>query len=143
MPRPAWWIAPLAALMLAALPGVPVHAAQGDVPNAASLQTQQASRSIAMQNRSGTAITQAGVQTTDGKTWNLTKTGDIPANHSADIVVPERDCIANVSVTLKGGRTLHAEGLHACDRSQILVDQYKITIPRIAVPGAKQHGTPG
>lgn len=41
------------------------------------------------------------------------------------------------------GRTLSADGLHSCNRSQIVVGKENITIPQIAVPGAKQHGTPG
>lgn len=142
MPCPAWWIAPLAALAFAAVPGVSARAAQGDAPNAANLKTQQASRSIALANHSGTEITAAHVQTTDGKTWNLAQ-GGVGSRSGMSIVVPERDCIANVSVTLKGGRRLSADGLHSCNRSEIVVDKYKITIPQIAVPGAKQHGTPG
>jgi hypothetical protein len=34
-------------------------------------------------------------------------------------------------------------GLHSCHNSQIVVRENRIEIPQIAVPGAKQHGTPG
>lgn len=135
MPRPVPWIALFAALAFA-------YAARADAPNAINLNVQQASRSIALANHSGTEITAAHVQTTDGKTWNLAP-GGVNSNSGMSIVVPARDCIANVSVTLKDGRTLSANGLHSCNRSEIVVDKYKITIPQIAVPGAKQHGTPG
>ncbi len=129
--------------ILAILPLTGALAAQGDVPNAANLSTQQASRSIALENRSGTDITQANVQTTDGKTWNLAKGGGVSGSHGADIVVPARDCIANVSVTLKNGQTLRANGLNACNNSQIVVNKDGISIPQIAIPGAKQKATPG
>lgn len=111
-------------------------------PNAANLATQQDARSITIQNKSGDRIAQARVQTTDGKTWHIGH-GGIGTNQSAEVVVPARDCIANVWAELKGGRKLQAVGLHSCDRSEIVVRENRIEIPQIAVPGAKQHGTPG
>lgn len=134
MPRPTPAIGLFAALLLAALPAVAA-------PNAANLSTQQDARSISLQNKSDSEITQARVQTSDGHVWNLAH-GGVPQNHGSDIVVPARDCIATISVELKSGRKLQAAGLNACDNTQIIVGKNDITIPQLAVPGAKQHGTP-
>jgi hypothetical protein len=130
---------PLLAVLLAF--ATPTFAAEPP-PNSASLATQQAARSITVQNSSGSRITQAHVQTTDGRTWNIGH-GGVGTNESAQVVVPARDCIANVSAELSGGRKLQAVGLHSCHNSQIVVRENRIEIPQIAVPGAKQHGTPG
>lgn len=129
---------PLLAVLLAF--SAPAFAA--DPPNAANLATQQAARSITVQNSSGSRITQAQVQTTDGRTWNIGH-GGIGTNAAAQVVVPARDCIANVSAELSGGRKLQAAGLHSCHNTQIVIRENRIEIPQIAVPGAKQHGTPG
>lgn len=140
MPRPALFAALLASCTLALLQ--PAAAVPREAPTAANLSSQQAMRSIGLLNRSGSGIERATVQTTDGRTWSLAP-GGVPSRGGAHIIVPEGNCIADVSVTLANGRTLRAAGLHSCNRSEIVVRADKITIPQIAVPGAKQHGTPG
>jgi hypothetical protein len=110
--------------------------------NSANLATQQDMRSIAIQNWGSANITQALVKTTDGKVWNLGQ-GEVGRNQASEIIVPARDCIAAVSVTFKDGRHLQADHLHACDNTQIVVRDDRISIPQQAVPGARQHATPG
>ncbi|HJS87424.1 MAG TPA: hypothetical protein VJ779_18375 [Acetobacteraceae bacterium] len=135
MPRPIV----LAGLSLAAL----ALAAPAIADNAANLATQQRARAITMQNRSGTRIAQAQVQTTpDGHVWNIGQ-GGIGTNEASEVIVPARDCIADIRVQLDGGRVLHEAGLHSCSSTKIVVWQDHINIPEEAVPGAKQHGTPG
>jgi hypothetical protein len=139
MPRFALAALPLAGLFLAA----PALAANGNVPNAVNPYTHPDSRAIAIQNWTSSEITVAKVQTVpDGKTWELAH-GGIPRNEASEIVVPARDCIANVWVKLKDGRVLQLAGLHDCRDTQIAVRNERIWIPQLAVPGAKQHGTPG
>ncbi len=110
--------------------------------NSADLATQQAMRSIAIQNWSSNDITKAHVQTTDGKVWELGK-GGVSRNEAAEIIVPARDCIANVIVTMKNGHDLQLNGLHDCKDTQIVVRNDQISIPEQAIPGAKQKNTPG
>ena len=110
--------------------------------NAANLTSQQDARAITIQNRSGTRISQARVQTTDGRVWDIGKDG-VGTNESAEVVVPARDCLANVSAQLKGGRELQAVGLHSCGSTKIVVWKNRIDIPHEAIPGAKQYNTPG
>lgn len=125
---------------LALLVAVPAWAAQQ--PPAASLYHQQNSRSISIHNLAHQTVTAARVQTTDGKTWDLAK-GSIPPNQANEVIVPAQDCIAAIDVTLKNGRTLSQTGLNACRNTQIVVRDNQVTIPRQAVPGGQQHGTPG
>jgi len=124
---------------LGLLVAVPVWAAQQ--PPAASLYQQQDSRSIAIHNLGHQTVTAARVQTTDGKTWDLAK-GSIPENQARGIIVPVQDCIS-AHVTLKNGRTLRQTGLNACRNTEIVVQDERVMIPRQAVPGTQQHGTPG
>jgi len=128
---------PIAALLLAT---APAFAAQN--PPAANLYTQQDSRSIAVQNWSSHQVTVAQVQTTDGKVWHLAK-GSIPVDQAAEIVVPARDCIADVRVQFQDRRVLALHGLRDCRDTQIVVRNEGLSIPQQAVPGAQQHGTPG
>jgi hypothetical protein len=125
---------------LALLVAVPAWAAQ-QAP-AASLYHQQDSRSIAIHNLAHQSVTAARVQTTDGRTWNLAK-GSIPQNQAKEIIVPARDCITAIRVTLQNGRTLGQTGLNACRNTEIVVQDNRVMIPQQAVPGAQQHGTPG
>lgn len=140
MPRPALIAALLASCTLALLQAA--VAALCETPTAANLSTQRVMRSIGLLNRSGSDIEQATVQKTDGRTWGLAP-GGVPSRGGARTVVPEGNCIANISVTLANRRTLRAVGLHSCNRSEIVVRTDKIAIPQIPVPGAEQHGTPG
>lgn len=110
--------------------------------NSANLATQQAMRSITLQNWSSSKVTQAHVQTTDGRTWNLSQ-GGVSPNAGAEVIVPAGDCIANVKVELQGGRSLQLVGIHSCHDTEIVVRNNQITIPQQAIPGAKQHATPG
>ena len=126
----------LAALLLA---GGPALAAQ-EAPSA-SLYGQQQSRSLSVQNWSSQDITSARVRTTDGKTWNIGK-GSIPSKQASEILVPARNCIADIDVRLKNGRNLTDTGLHDCRNTQIVVRDTGVTIPQQAVPGGQQHGTP-
>ncbi len=132
---PALTVVPLAVVLaLIALPAL--------AENSANLTTQQDMRSIALQNWSTTEVTQARVQTTDGRVWNLAH-GGVSRDEGSQVIVPAHDCIANITVTLRDGRTLQLAGLHACNNTEIVVRNDRITIPQQAVPGAKQHGTPG
>lgn len=131
--------------LVAALAAAPLMASPSaaDAPNAANLYTQPDARAIAIQNWTSGAITHAEVQTTpDGRTWNLAN-GHIPKNEAAEVAVPARDCIANVRVKLQNGHVLQLAGLHDCKDTQIAVRDEKIWIPKLAIPGAKQHATPG
>lgn len=125
---------------LALLVAAPAWAAQQ--PPAASLYHQQNSRSIAIHNLANQTVTTARVQTTDGKIWDIAK-GSIPPNQAKEIIVPAQDCIAEIDVTLKNGRTLSQTGLNACRNTQIEVRDNRVMIPQPAVPGGQQHGTPG
>lgn len=138
MPRPVVLAGvPLAVLALA------TPALAGDMPNAADLSSQQQSRAISIRNLSGAKITQAHVQTSpDGRVWDIGH-GAIETNQASEVVVPAHDCLANVKVQLDDGRTLQSTELHSCNSTKIVVQKDAITIPQEAVPGAKQHGTPG
>ncbi len=127
---------PLAILAFAA------PALAGNMPNAANLSTQQDSRAITLQNLTGEKITQAHVQTTDGRVWNIGH-GAIEDNHASEVIVPARDCLASVTVQLDNGRTLQSTELHSCNSTKVVVRKDAISIPQEAVPGAQQHGTPG
>ncbi len=133
MSRP---IAP-ALLWLAALLSLWLPALAFAVPNAT---TQQDASQLVLKNLSGAEIAQARVQTTDGQVWNLGQ--GLAQNHATQIVIPPRDCIANIAVQLKNGRKLQEAGLHACNQTQIVVRPDGITIPQQAIPGAQQRGTP-
>lgn len=134
---------PLAGMVLAAAPAFATAPSAGAAPNAANLYTQQDSRSIALQNWTGGTITSAQVQTTpDGRTWKLGQ-GSIAKSEGAEVAVPARDCIANVRVTLQNGKVLQLAGLHDCKDTQIDVRNERIWMPQMAIPGAKQHATPG
>jgi hypothetical protein len=87
----------LGCLMLVA---VPAWAAQQPP---ASLYHQHNSRSIAVYNLAHQTVTSARVQTTDGKTWDLTK-GVIPQNQALEMIIPAQDCLTAINVTLKNGR---------------------------------------
>ncbi len=102
---------------------------------------QQDSRSIAIHNLSGQDVESARVQTTDGKVWNLSR-GSIPPNQARELIVPARDCIANVAVRLKNGQTLAGRGLHECRNTEIVVHADSVSIPRRAVPGGSSTGRP-
>ena len=130
----------LPALLLAVSPA---HAAQN--PPAANLYKQPDMRSIAVQNWSSHDVTLAQIQTTDGKVWDLAQgrgKGSIPVNQAAEVLVPARDCIANVRVRFNDGRTLQLAELHECHDTQVVIRNEGLSIPNQAVPGAQQHATP-
>lgn len=130
---------PVAALLLALAPA----GAQAKQSNALNLYTQQDGRAIAVRNWSSHKIVEAQVQTRpDGHVWHVAP-GGIPRNEAQEITVPARDCIANVRVKLETGRVLQMTGLHDCKDNLIAVRDNQIFIPRLAIPGAQQHGTPG
>lgn len=111
-------------------------------PPAANLYTQQDTRSIAIQNWSAHPVQQADIRTTDGRVWHLAK-GSIPVDQAAEVLVPGGDCIVDVQVRFQDGRTMQMNNLHDCHETQIVVRDGGLSIPQQAVPGAKQHGTPG
>ncbi len=128
---------PLASVLLAfAAPAIAEN-----VPNAANLSTQQDARAITIQNHSGTKITQAHVQTTDGRVWDIGH-GSVGTNEASEVIVPARDCLASVTVRLENGRKLESTALHSCNSTKIVVEKDAINIPQEAVPGAAEHGTP-
>jgi hypothetical protein len=115
----------------------------GDMPNAADLSSQQQSRAISIRNLSGAKITQAHVQTSpDGRVWDIGH-GAIETNQASEVIVPAHDCLANIKVQLDNGRMLQSNELHSCNSTKIVVGKDAITVPQEAVPGGKQHGTPG
>lgn len=109
---------------------------------AANLYTQQDTRSIAIQNWSAHQVQQADIRTTDGRVWHLAK-NSIPVDQAAEVLVPGGDCIVGVQVRFKDGRTMQLKNLHECHQTQIVVRDAGLSIPQQAVPGGKQHGTPG
>lgn len=111
-------------------------------PPAANLYTQQDTRSIAIQNWSAHQVQQADIGTTDGRVWHLAK-GAIPVDQASEVLVPGGDCIVHVQVRFQNGRTMQLNNLHDCNQTQIVVRDGGLSIPQQAVPGAKQHGTPG
>ena len=129
-------------IAVALLLAVATSAHAGNMPNAANLSSQQDARAITIQNRSGTEISQAHVQTSDGRIWDIGH-GSVGTNDASQVVVPARDCLANITVELKGGRKLQAVGLHSCNNTKIVVQKDRIELPQEAVPGGQQHGTPG
>ena len=131
--------ASLAALAAIAVAG-PALAAQ--TPPAANLYTQQDTRSIAVQNWSAHQVARAQIRTTDGRVWTVGK-GSIPVDQAAEVLVPGGDCIAGVRVQFQDGRVMQMNNLHACHNTQIVVRNGGLSIPQLAVPGAKQHATPG
>ncbi len=135
MPRP---IARAGVPAVALLLGVASPALASNMPNAT---TQQDASQIVVKNMSGANIAEARVQTTDGKVWSL-GSGGLASNQAAQIAVPARDCITSVAVELKDGRKLNADGLHACNETQIVVQKDHIDLPQQAIPGGQQRGTP-
>ena len=138
--RPALLVLPLAlgwaaAPAGAAPPGSPP-------PNAANLYTEQQRRQIGIQNWSGANIISAEIHTSNGHTYKLGN-GKVSRNEAAAVTVPAHDCITGISIKLQNGKTLSQNGLNDCQADKIMVRDSGISVPQLAVPGAKQHGTPG
>jgi hypothetical protein len=137
---PALFALPLAlglplAPAMAAPPGSPQ-------PNAANLYHQQQRRQIGIQNWSSENITSAELRTTKGHTYQLGN-GKVSRNEAGAVLVPAHDCIAGISIKLQNGKTFSRNGLNDCHDDKIMVRNSGISLPQLAVPGAKQHGTPG
>jgi hypothetical protein len=116
----------------------PALAQVRNMPNAT---TAAAASQVVLKNLSGETVTQARVRTTQGHVWDMSA-GGLTSNQATQVTVPARECVDSVEVALENGRTMRASDLNACNERQIVVSADRIFIPRQAIPGAQQRGTP-
>ncbi|HET8997707.1 MAG TPA: hypothetical protein VFN42_13650 [Acetobacteraceae bacterium] len=118
MPRPAL----LAALLLFATPAL----AQVR-PSAPLGPSGQNVRSFSLKNMSHAPVVFARARMTDGKIRALTYS-PIQPGEARQIVVPRKECLADVVVKLNNGRTLKAPNLNDCRSNQLVVRDRGINV---------------
>jgi hypothetical protein len=117
--------APLS-LILSVLVAVPA-AAQNTGAGGEGKQTYQNLRSFTVQNNSRTVVESVKLISTEGGQVMFQSPNPIRPNESSEAQVGRDQCLAEVDVTFKGGRTLQSTGLHDCKLTRISVgdDQIK------------------
>ena len=111
MPRPLV----LAALLLIATPAMAqIH------PSVPLGPSGEQARSFSLKNMSHQAVVFARARMTDGKARALTYS-PIQPGEAREIVVPRKECLAEVVVQLNNGRSLKASNLDDCRSNQLIV----------------------
>jgi hypothetical protein len=110
---------------------------QATAPNGRANELAPASRSFSLRNYAGQPITDATATMTDGSQHKLTQTGPIAAAGASQIVVPLNQCLADVKVQLKDGKSFHSGNLNDCRVTQIMVNGNGIQIGSTQSPGAQ------
>ena len=119
----------LALLALLATPA----AAQNTGAGGQGKQTFQNLRSFTVQNNSKTAIASVKLVSTNAGQTMFQSSQAIQPNESAEVQVGRDQCLAEVDVTFKGGRTLQSTGLNDCKLSRISVGDQQIKPESAAV----------
>jgi len=118
MPRPLL----LAGFLLLATPAMAqLH------PSAPLGPSGQQVRSFSLKNMSHQAIVFARAKMTDGKTRALTYS-PVEPGEAREIVVPRKECLAEVTVHLNDGRSLKAPHLDDCRSNQLIVGDKGIDV---------------
>ena len=118
MPRPLF----LAACLLIATPAMAqLH------PSAPLGPSGQQVRSFSLKNMSHQAIVFARARMTDGKIQALTYS-PIQPGQAREVVVPRKECLAEVTVHLNNGRRLKAPHLNDCRSNQLIVGDKGIDV---------------
>lgn len=118
MPRPVL----LAALLLFATPALAQIR-----PSAPLGPSGQDVRSFSMKNMSHAPIVFARARMTDGKIRALTYS-PVQPGQAREIIVPRKECLAEVVVQLNDGRTLKAPNLNDCRSNQLVVGDRGINV---------------
>ena len=90
-------------------------------------------RSFTVQNNSQTVISSLKLISTEGGQPMFQTDRTIQPNEAAETQVGRDQCLAEVDVTFKGGRTLQSKGLHDCKLTRLSIGENKITPESAAV----------
>lgn len=96
------------------------------VPNSVPLSTERA-RSYSIVNRSSQLIVAAHAKMTNGDQRDLTWDKPIRPQQARDVAMPSRDCLAELTVKFKSGRTMQS-GSPDCRENRITVTDDAIQI---------------
>ena len=119
-------------LILAVLVATPA-AAQNTGAGGQGKQTFQNLRSFVVQNNSKTVIESVKLISTEGGEVMFQSPHPIQPNESAEAQVGRDQCLAEVDVTFKGGRSLQSTGLHDCKLTRISIGDSQIKPESAAV----------
>lgn len=121
--------APFLVLLLAAVPAV----AQNTGAGGQGKQTFQNLRSFTIRNDSDKVVASVTLTSTDrGQTMFQTK-NPLQPSQAAEVQVGRDQCLAEVDVTFKDGRTLRSAGLNDCHLTRISVGDQQIKLESSAV----------
>ena len=121
-----------ALLLLVAFLALPA-AAQQTGAGGQGKQTYQNLRSFTIQNNSKNPIASVTLLSTNGGQKLFETSHQIQPNEAAEAQVGRDQCLAEVDVTFKGGRTLHSQGLHDCKLTRVSVEDGRIKVESAAV----------
>ena len=113
----------IAGLLLIAAP-----AAFAQVPNAAPLQGMKQARTYVVENHSGQTIVSAHAYMRDKQQMDLLSGHQLPYQEGRNIVVKPNACLAELTVKLKSGKVLQANGPGDCRQTRITVNANAIQI---------------
>ncbi len=96
-------------------------------------QTFQNLRSFTIENNSKNPIASVTLLSTDNGQKLFETSRQIQPNEAAEAQVGRDQCLAEVDVTFKGGRTLRSQGLHDCKLTRVSVEDGGIKLESAAV----------
>ena len=119
-------------LILVAFLALPA-AAQQTGAGGQGKQTGQNLRSFTVENNSKHPIASVTLLSTDGGQKLFQTNNQIQPNEAAEAQVGSDQCLAEVDVTFKGGRTMRSKGLHDCKLTRVSVEDRGIKVESAAV----------
>ena len=119
----------LIAVAVLALPA----AAQQTGAGGQGKQTGQNLRSFTIQNNSKNPIASVKLLSTNSGQQLFQTSNQIQPNEAAEAQVGRDQCLAEVDVTFKGGRTLRSAGLNDCKLTRVSVGDQEIKLESAAV----------
>lgn len=124
---------PLVALTaLVALLALPA-AAQQTGTGGKGKQTGQNLRSFTIENNSKHPLASVTLLSTDGGKQMFQTSHQIQPNEAAEAQVGRDQCLAEVDVTFKGGRTLRSKGLNDCKMTRVSISDQGVKLESAAV----------
>jgi hypothetical protein len=124
--------APILALLALSL-AVPAATAQNTGAGGQGKETFQNLRSFTVRNDSKSVVTSVKLVSTDGGRVLFQNPNPIQPSQAAEAQVGRDQCLAEVDVTFKDGRTLRSAGLNDCHLTRVSIGDERIEVESAAV----------
>ncbi len=104
----------------------PAAAQDRSAPHAAPLYSEERARSYALENRSDDTIVSARAHMTNNDQRDLVWGAPVRPQKATEIAVPANECVTDLTVQFKSGRTLKTVGTPDCRNNRITVTDNSI-----------------